>query len=233
MPERQLPLEREPGKSLAHQINEIFERRASAGERKLIMQTYQQGFEKLLQTMPKEKQDTSMIKIQRALTKIEGSVHEYGARFADYIRKIFVWPLIAATEDFPKDKFYQIELSRAKAWGEFAATTTKTATAERNTYRDHFLPAAVSIAGTTSTIGAFIGGTFAGIAQGGLTGLGGGIVGAGIGAVAGGVLGGGASLAMRYKDMMLGEPRMFYNLNMTARSGGSGNGISIGGMQAG
>lgn len=233
MAEKDIHHEREAGTSLVYQINEIFERRASAGERTLIMQTYQQGFEKLLQTMSKEKQNTSMIKIQRALTKIEGAVHEYGARFVDYIRKIFVWPLIAATEDFPKDKYYQIELSRAKAWGEFASTTTKTATAERNAYRDHFLPAALTVASTTSAVGAFIGGSLAGVVQGGLTGLGGGIVGAGIGAVAGGVLGGGASLTMRYKDMMLGEPRMFYNLNMIMRSGGSGNGVSIGGMQAG
>ena len=216
--------EREMGTPLASQINEIFERRASAGERKLIMDTYSQSFEQLLRTLPKEKQDTAMVKIQRVLVKVGGAFHEYGARITDFIRNILVFPLIAATEDFPKDKFYQIELARAKAWGEFARNTTKTATAERNAYRDNFLPSALTIAESTSVAGAFIGGSLAGVQSGTLTGAAmGGVYGAAIGAAAGGVLGGVAALTMRYKDRILGPPVMYYNLNTVLRGGGSMN----------
>ena len=69
MAEGQSIHEREMAKPLANQINEIFERRATAGDRKLIMETYTQRFEQLIRTMPKEKQATAMIKIQRAIVK--------------------------------------------------------------------------------------------------------------------------------------------------------------------
>ncbi len=207
----------EPKKPLADAVRDVFERRARNGERKLIMETYQQKFEALLKTMPKEHQNTTMVRIQRELVKIEGAVHEYGARFADFIRKVFVWPMIAATENFPKDKYYQVELARASAWGEFAANTTKTATAERNAYRDNFLPTAIIGAESVGAVGTFIGaslGVVGGAKSGALAGASvGGIYGAGIGAIAGGVLGGATSLVMRLKDQIWGPPVKYYNLN--------------------
>lgn len=70
--------------------------------------------------------------------KLRGVFAEYGARFGDFINNIINWPMIRATPDYPKDKFYQIELAQAKAWGGFARDTTRTATAERTGYRDLF-----------------------------------------------------------------------------------------------
>ncbi len=216
--------EREAGISLASQINEVFERRASAGERKLIMETYKQKFESLIKTLPKEKQNTSMVKIQRAIVSISGAFYEYGARFTDFIRKVFIFPMIAAIEDFPKDKYYQIELARAKAWGEFAHDTTKTATAERNGYRDHFLPTALTGAEALGAMGTFMGAAYGGAKAGSLAGAAaGGLYGAAIGAAAGGILGGAMSLIMRASDRIMGPPVAYYNLNRILAGGSSAN----------
>lgn len=216
--------EREIGVSLASQINEVFERRATAGERKLIMETYTQKFEQLIRTMPKEKQDTTMIKIQRAIVKFSGAFYEYGARFTDFVRKIFLWPMVASVDAFPKDKYYQMELARAKAWGEFARNTTKTATAERNAYRDNFLPSALVGVETAGLMGTYIGATLGGVKAGSLAGAAtGGLYGAGIGAVAGGVIGGAMSLIMRANDRIMGPPVAYYNLNAAFSGGGSIN----------
>lgn len=214
MAEGQSIHEREMGRPLAHQINEIFERRATVGDRKLIMQTYTQRFEQLIRTMPKEQQDTTMIKLQRAIVKFSGAFYEYGARFTDFIRKIFLWPMVASVEAFPKDKYYQMELARAKAWGEFAHDTTKTATAERNAYRDNFLPSALIGGEITGVLGTYMGATLGGVKAGSLAGAAsGGLYGAAIGAVAGGVLGGAVSLIMRANDRIMGPPVAYFNLN--------------------
>ncbi len=224
MAEGQSIHEREIGKPLANQINEIFERRATAGDRKLIMETYTQKFEQLIRTMPKEKQDTTMIKIQRAIVKFSGAFYEYGARFSDFVRKVFLWPMVATVDSFPKDKFYQMELARAKAWGEFAHDTTKTATAERNAYRDNFLPSALIGVETAGLMGTYIGATLGGVKAGSLAGAAtGGLYGAGIGAVAGGLIGGAMSLIMRANDRIMGPPVAYYNLNAAFSGGGSIN----------
>lgn len=214
MAEGQSMREREIGTSLASQINEVFERRATAGDRKLIMDTYRQKFEHLIRTLPKEKQDTAMVKIQRAIVKVSGAFYEYGARFTDFVRKIFLWPMVTAVEEFPKDKYYQMELARVKAWGEFAHDTTKTATAERNAYRDNFLPSSLIGAEAIGALGTYIGATLGGVKAGTLAGAAsGGLYGAAIGAVSGGVLGGAMSLVMRANDRIMGPPVAYYNLN--------------------
>ncbi len=228
MAEGQSMYEREIGKPLANQINEIFERRAIAGERKYILETYQQKFDQLLLTLPKEKRDTIAIKIQKFTVKIGGYLSEYSARLADYVRNVFVWPMVAASEDFPKDKFYQIELARAKAWGEFARDTTRTATAERMAYRDHFLPSAITGAEAGGIFGAVAGAMFAGVAKGTEIGFiaGGGLQGAAIGAAVGGALGGGTALLLGIKDRLIGPPVLYYDL--FAGMGGSSININTG-----
>lgn len=226
MPEGQPRQEVELNKPLAEAVREVFERRARVGERKIILELYQQKFEQLITTLPKEKRDTMMVKIQKEMVKIGGYFREYSARFVDFMRNIFVWPMIAATEDFPKDKYYQIELARAHAWGEFGMKTTKTATAERNAYRDHFLSTAVVGAESVGVMGAFIGATTAGVVKGTLVGAaGGGLMGAGIGAVAGGVIGGVGALTLRYIDKMWGPPVAYYDLNKIFQQPG---GVTIG-----
>ncbi len=224
MAEGQSIHEREMAKPLANQINEIFERRATAGDRKLIMETYTQRFEQLIRTMPKEKQATAMIKIQRAIVKVSGAFYEYGARFSDFVRKIFLWPMVTSVEEFPKDKYYQMELARAKAWGEFAHDTTKTATAERLAYRDNFLPSALIGAEAVGALGTYMGAALGGVKVGTLAGAAtGGLYGAGIGAVAGGILGGAMSLIMRANDRIMGPPVAYYNLNSVFSQGTSIN----------
>ncbi len=228
MAEIQPTRERETGTSLASQINEIFERRATAGDRKLILETYQQKFDQLLLTLPKEKRDTIAIKIQQFAVKIGGYISEYSARFSDFVRNVVVWPMAAASEEFPKDKYYQIELARAKAWGEFARDTTKTATAERMAYRDHFLPSAITGAEAGGIFGAVAGAMFAGVAKGTEIGFiaGGGLQGAAIGAAVGGALGGGTALLMGIKDRIIGPPVLYYSL--FAGMGGSSININTG-----
>ncbi len=49
MAERPIHRELEPKKSLADQVQAIFERRATKGERKLILETYETKFDALIQ----------------------------------------------------------------------------------------------------------------------------------------------------------------------------------------
>jgi len=222
MSEGQSIREVEPSVPLADAIKQIFERRATHGERKLILESYQSKFDKLLETLPKEKRDTTAIKIQKFGVKIGAYLSEYGARFSDFVRNVFVWPMIAATEDFPKDKYYQIELARAKAWGDFARDTTITATAERMAYRDFFLPNALVGAGTAGTLGLF-GGLAVGATEGTKIGVvTGGLYGAAIGAAVGAAIGGGTALVLQIKDRLLGPPVLYYSL-----FSGSGAAINI------
>jgi len=225
MSERPIPHEREQKKSLGDQIQAIFERRATKGERKLILETYETKLDALIQKLPKEQQDNVAIKIQKILTTIRGVFAEYGARITDFARKVFLWPLIRAGKDFPKDKYYQIELGRAKAWGEFAKDTTKTATAERTAFRDHFLSTAVSHAGVggavLGTAGIIGGAATEGAKIGAVVGLG--VQGAAVGAIAGGILGGAYSAGLFLKDKIMGPPVVFYDL----LAGAGRNGITI------
>lgn len=223
MPEGQSIREVEPKTSLADAVREVFERRATKGERKLILELYEQKFEQLLATLPKANRDTMAIKIQKFGVKIGAYISEYGARFSDYIRNIFVWPMIAATRDFPKDKYYQIELARAKAWGEFGRDTTKTATQERMAYRNHFLHSALTGVGQGSIFGALGGALFAASEGAKIGFMGGGLYGAAIGAAVGGTIGGAVSLTLAIKDRLLGPPVIYYNLF----GGGGGGSIRI------
>ncbi len=171
--------------------------------------------------MPQEKRDTMAVHLQKIMVDIRGYVSEYGARFSDFIRNVVMWPMIHATRDFPKDKNYQISLARAKAWGEFAVNTTKTATAERTAYKENFLPSAI-IGGETGILpGMFVGASL-GLVEGTKYGLvTGGAYGAAIGAAAGAVIGGAISLGLRLKDRIMGPPAVYYDIfsGVTAGSG--------------
>ncbi|MFZ5534767.1 MAG: hypothetical protein ACOY3M_01280 [Patescibacteria group bacterium] len=224
MAERPVHHELAPKKTLADQVQAIFERRATKGERKLILETYETKFDALLQKLPKEQQENIMVKIQKVLTTIRGVFSEYGARITDFARKVFLWPMIAADKDFPKDKYYQIELARAKAWGEFAKDTTKTATAERTAYRDHFASTVVSHAQVLGAGGA-IGMVGLGVAEGAKIGAvaGLGLQGAAVGAIAGGILGGAYSFGLFVKDKIVGPPVVYYDVF----AGAGKRGVSI------
>lgn len=219
-------IERQFNRPITDEIQAIFDRKATTGERNLIVDTYKHKFEKLLETLPKEKRDNVAIKLQKLGVKIGAYMSEYGARISDVVRNIVLWPMIAATDDFPKDKYYQIELARAKAWGEFARDTTKTATAERMAYRNHFLPS--TLAGIVpGGIFGFMSGVTFGAVEGTKYGvMTGGMYGAGIGAAAGAVIGGLTSLGMAIKDRLIGPPVLYYNL--FAGTGGSSINISTG-----
>lgn len=213
MPESQSIHEVEPKKPLADAVREVFERRATKGEQKLIIKTYQKKLEALVQKMPAEQQKDIAIKIQKGITVIRGAFAEYGARFIDFMRKIFLWPMIRVDKDFPKDKYYQIELARAKAWGEFGMDTTKTATAERTAYRDHFLSTSLSHAqavGASVGVSSALWGALEGAKIGTVVGLG--AQGAAAGAVVGGIAGGAYSLSLFMKDKIMGPPTAFYDL---------------------
>lgn len=207
MGENQSVREVEPNKPLAEAVREVFERRARAGERKLILETYQQKFDQLLQTLPKENRDRLAVKIQKFFININGWLSEYGARFGDFIRSIVVWPMIRGVKDFPQDPIYQIELARAQAWGDFALRTTKTATAARTAYRDKLLPSAI----TFGALGAVGTGIVYGAQYGAIAGL----QGAAIGAAAGGIIGGGISLGLRVKDLLMGPPAVYYSYGLS------------------
>jgi hypothetical protein len=205
--------EREARRPLSAQIAEVMDRRATRGDRRLILDTYKDQFEQLIRTLPKEKRDTVAIKIQKFFVSVSGFLSEYGARFTDFVRNVFVSPMLVSG-DFPHDKYYQLNLSRAKAWGEFARDTTKTATAERMNYRDHFLPAALSGIPTGGLLGAVALGTFEGAKYGTLAaGAAGAVVGAGLGAVGGLAYKGAESLFYKAKDAIIGPPVIYYNLN--------------------
>lgn len=213
MSERLNPHERELNKSLGDRVQAIFERRATKGERNLILETYRTKLDTLIQKLPAEERGNIAVNIQKVITTIRGAFAEYGARITDFTRKVFLWPMIRADKDFPKDKYYQIELARAKAWGEFAKDSSKTATAERNAYRDHFLSTAVSHA---QAVGASVGasaalwGAFEGAKIGTVVGLG--IQGAVGGAIVGGIGGGIYSAGLYLKDKVMGPPTAYYDL---------------------
>lgn len=218
-------------KPLDELIAEVFDRKAKRnGEKRLlILETYQQKFENLVEKMPPENQDTLMVNLQKIGMTIRGTFAEYGARITDFVRNIVVWPMIRTAPDFPKDKYYQIQLARTKAWTGFAGNTVKTATAERLAYRDHFLPSAVIGAESGALFGTFWGipaGILIGATEGAKVGLAVGAGGVAAGAGLGAILGGGASLIMRLKDRMIGPPIAYYNLD--SFSGTRGGGVSIG-----
>lgn len=213
MAEGQSPREVESHIKLADAVQQVFERRAAAGKRKLILETYQQKFNQLLLTLPGEKRDTIAVEIQRLFVTIGGAFSEYGSRFIDFVRNVFVFPMIVATEDFPKDKYYQMNLAGAKAWGEFALNTTKTATAERMSYRDNFLGSVLTGIPTGGLMGAVAMGTLEGTKIGTLAGgLGGAALGAVGGAAGGALLGGATSLFLRAKDAIIGPPVLYYSI---------------------
>jgi hypothetical protein len=212
MPEVTSHREHEPKRPLADLVGDVFERRASRGDRSLILDTYKEKFEQLVNTLPKEQQDTLTVQIQKVFVAISGTFAEYGARIGDFIRNVTVWPMIKANKDFPKDVYYQIGLARAQAWGEFAMRTTKTATKARMAYRDKFLPSAA----TGGFMGAVGVGVYEGLTKGALVA---GVQGAAIGAVAGGIIGGGMSAFLQLKDKVMGPPVLFFDLNGPIISG--------------
>lgn len=223
-------------KPLGELIADVFERKVSTPavkkERRLIMETYSEKFRELVNTMPSEQRDTTAIQLQKIFVKLGGIFSEYGSRFGDFVNNIVNWPMIHATPDFPKDKFYQIGLAQAKAWGGFARDTTRTATAERTAYRDHFLPSAVIGAEGGAIVGSMAS-VPVGIMVGAELGAGAGIWG-GIGTIAGGALLGGAlgglgALVMRLKDRIIGPPVVYYELFGYTQSSGGGSSIHVGG----
>ena len=223
-------------KPLADLMADVFERRIATSavkpERRLIMETYAGKFREVVNTLPPEKRNTSAIEIQKIFVKLRGVFAEYGARFGDFVNNIINWPMIRATPDFPKDKYYQMGLARAKAWGGFALDTTKTATAERFAFRDHFLPSAVIGAEGGSLVGGVMSLPIAvglGVDLGVKTGLLAGVAGVAGGALLGGALGGASALIMRLKDRIIGPPVVYYELD-TGSHAHTGSGIRAGGM---
>lgn len=213
MPETSTRIEGESKRPLAELVSDVFERRATRGNRKLIVEMYEQKFEDLLQTIPLEQRVNTAVKIQKLLVKVGGHVKEYGSRFVDFVRSIVVWPMIAATEEFPKDKYYQMSLSWAKSWGAYARSTTKTATAERMSYRNQFLANSLLGAQVGGVLGAVGFGLVEGAKYGTLVGgLQGAAVGAAIGGATLGAIRGGTSLFLRLKDAIIGTPVFFYEL---------------------
>lgn len=205
--------EREPKRPLAELVTDVFERRATRGNRKLIVEMYERKFEDILQTIPPDQRENTAVAIQKFLVTVGSHVKEYGSRFVDFVRSIVVWPMIHATKEFPKDKYYQMSLSWAKAWGEYGRNTTKTASAERMSYRNQFL--ANSLLG--AQVGGVLGAVSLGIVEGAkygtlAAGLQGAVIGAAAGGVALGAIHGGTSLFLRLKDAVIGTPVFFYEL---------------------
>lgn len=223
-------------KPLADLIADVFDRRVSTSavkpERRLIMETYAEKFREVVNTLPPEKRDTTAIQLQKIFVKLGSVFSEYGARFGDFVNNIINWPMIRATPGFPKDKYYQMGLARAKAWGGFALDTTKTATAERFAFRDHFLPSAVIGAEGGSLVGGAMSLPIAvglGVDLGVKTGLLAGAAGVAGGALLGGALGGASALIMRLKDHIIGPPVVYYELS-TGSHAHAGSGLRAGGM---
>lgn len=201
------------------------------------METYADKFRELVNTLPPEKRDTTAIQLQKIFVKLGSIFSEYGTRFSDFVNNIINWPMIRATPDFPKDKYYQMGLARAKAWGGFARDTTKTATAERFAFRDHFLPSAVIGAEQGAVVGGmltvpFIFSVAAGTAEGAKAGLLAGAAGVAGGALLGGALGGATALIMRLKDRIIGPPVVYYELD-TGSHAHTGSGLRAGGLDGG
>ena len=218
---------------LDQQIADVFERKANAAKARLIKSTYAEKFQQMVERLPAEQQDSIMVSLQKLGLSIKGFCAEYGARFTDFVRNIFIWPMVKAAPDFPKDKYYQIALARAAAWTGFAQNTRSTATKERTAYRDHFLPSTVigaefgSLFGTMWGIpaGIIIGGV-KGAEAGAIAGAAGIAVGAGIGAAVGGL----TSIIMKIKDRIIGPPVVYYNLDAYSGSGTtiSSSSVSLG-----
>lgn len=212
MGEQQRPREVEPNIPIADAVRQVFERRAAHGERRLILETYRKRFDDLLKTLPKENRDTMSIKIQRLFVTIGGGFAEYASRFVDFARNVFVAPMVWATQDFPKDKYYQLNLAGAEAWGEFAMRTTATATKERSAYRDHFFSSAMAGVPFGGVAGAVALGALEGTKLGLLGGVVGAAAGAAIGAATGAALSGGRSLLLKLQDAVIGPPVAYYGL---------------------
>ena len=201
-------------KPLADLIADVFERRVDTAivkkERRLIMETYGTKFQAIVDTMPEAKRETTSVVIQKFFVSVGGFLSEYEARITDFVRNVVLWPVIRATPDFPRDKYYQIALARAKAWGTFGRDTTRTATAERIGFRDHFMASAM----TGTLWGSIGGGEVFGVSRGLEFGLSGGvqgaILGAGLGAVAGGIVGGLGPLIYKLQDAIIGPPAAYY-----------------------
>lgn len=217
-------------KPLSDLITDVFERRVSTQavkkERRLIMETYGVKFRELVDTLPPEKRDTTAIELQKIFVKLRGVFSEYEARFGDFINNIINWPMIRATPDFPKDRYYQIGLAKAKAWGGFARDTTRTATLERKGFRDYFLPSSIIGAEGGAMLGSLASvpvGIMVGTEIGVQAGIWGGIGTIAGGALLGGALGGLGALVLRLKDRILGEPVVYYDLFGAATSSGSGS----------
>jgi hypothetical protein len=201
-------MERRDPSELGRLTSEIFERHATHGKRKVIAETYRDRLNTLLANVSEENKERIGIKLQKLGVTIGSYVSEYGSRFSDFVNNIVQWPLQRADKNTPKDLFYQISLARAQAWGDFAVNTTKTATAERNAYKNHFWSAALATAPAGAAYGAFVGATSLEGAKYGL--LVGGLHGALIGAGAGAAIGGAYSLGIRLKDRIMGPPIAYY-----------------------
>jgi len=203
-------------KPLDQKIAAIFDRSVKEYEKGTVQKVYQEKFQELVNFMPSEDRDRIMVKLQKLGVSIRGAFGEYGSRFFDFVRNAVSWPLIQADSTYPKDKYYQMAIARAKAWTGFAKDTTKTATAERNVLKNHFLPSAITGA-EYGALGFGIAGAALGATKGAAVGaatmgLGGAAVGAGLGAAVGGL----GSIARRIKDRMIGPPIMYYNLDSGA-----------------
>lgn len=223
---------------LDEQIAAVFDRSVDNYKKdKLIIKTYEQKFQQLVDQLPADRQDDVMIKLQKIGMTIRGIFNEYGARFTDFVRNIVVWPMVKAVPDFPKDKYYQVQLARAKAWTGFAKDTVPTATSERLGYRDHFLPSVVTQAqagALFSTFWAIPFGVAVGATEGAKYGLAAGLGGVAAGAGLGAIIGGGSTLIMRLKDRMIGPPIAYYNLDhysgttvVSSGSSGSSSGMEL------
>lgn len=229
MPEGQSRVESEQVRPLADLVGDIFDRRVEHGNRTIILETYQKKFEKMLETLPQENRNTLAVELSRLLVTIQGVVSEYGARVSDFVRKIVLWPMIKADKNFPKDKYYQLELARAQAWGDFSLRTTKTATAERMAYRNNFMPSALVGAEIGTLGGAYLApalvGSAIGAGKGAAAGIALGAGGIALGAGIGAAIGGGSALLLRLKDEIMGPPILFYNMG-----GGVAGGVYAGAL---
>jgi hypothetical protein len=216
------------------QVASIFNRKVEKYEKGTVIRMYQEKFHDLCQQLPHEEQNRITVKLQQIGILVRGTVGEYGARFSDFIRNIVSWPMIMADSTFPKDKYYQMALARAKAWTGYASDTTKTATRERESFKDHFLPSVIAGATGGAVIGALYGGPIgvvAGLKTGSEIGLAiasSTVAGGGLGAFAGGL----RSLVYKIQDRIFGHPARSYNMDASFIKFGASMGAISGGAQA-
>lgn len=223
-------------KPLAALIDDVFERRVSTSavkkERQLIMETYGAKFQAIVDTLPAEKRQTTSIVVQKLLVTVGSIFSEYGARISDFTRNLILWPIVRSSPDFPKDRFYQTELARAKAWGTFGRDTTKTATAERLGYRNHFLPTTIGGAEAGAVAVGSLALPFAvgiGLVEGAAKGLAFGLGGAAVGAAIGAGIGGAYSIVLKLQDRIFGPPVVYYDMNdLTPSTVGSNSFLKMG-----